>query len=41
MIAACRNARVKLLVAHVVRFFPEYAQAREQVVSGEIGRPAA
>ena len=40
MIATCANAGVKLLVAHVVRFFPEYAQARAQVVSGEIGRPA-
>lgn len=40
MIAACRNANVKLLVAHVVRFFPEYALARQTVASGQIGRPA-
>jgi predicted dehydrogenase len=40
MIAACRTAGVKLLVAHVVRFFPEYAQAKAAVANGEIGRPA-
>jgi predicted dehydrogenase len=40
MIAACNQAGVKLLVAHVVRFFPEYAQAQAIVAAGEIGRPA-
>ena len=40
MIAACRAAGVTLLVAHVVRFFPEYALAKEQIAGGEIGRPA-
>ncbi len=38
MIGACQQAGVKLLVAHVVRFFPEYAQAKGIVDRGEIGR---
>lgn len=37
-LAACRAAGVRLLVAHVVRFFPEYAQAKAIVDRGEIGR---
>ena len=40
MIAACKKAGVKLLVAHVVRFFPEYALAQQKVAAGEIGKPA-
>ncbi len=40
MIAACQAAGVKLMVAHVVRFFPEYAQARAQVKGNMIGQPA-
>jgi predicted dehydrogenase len=40
MLAACQSARVRLLVAHVVRFFPEYAQAKALVDRGEIGQPA-
>lgn len=40
MIAACENAGVSLLIAHVVRFFPEYALAHARVAAGEIGRPA-
>ncbi len=38
LVAACRQAGVTLLVAHVVRFFPEYAQAKAIVERGEIGR---
>ncbi len=40
MLAACKNAGVKLFVAHVVRFFPEYAQAKAIATSGEMGQPA-
>ncbi len=40
MIAACQSAGVKLLVAHVVRFFPEYALAQQTVQRGEIGQVA-
>jgi len=39
MVAACRQAGVHLLVAHVVRFFPEYALARAVVSEGQIGNP--
>jgi predicted dehydrogenase len=40
MIRLCRSAGVKLFVAHVVRFFPEYALAKAQVDQGKIGKPA-
>ncbi len=40
MIAACNAAGIKLLVAHVVRFFQEYARAKTLVDAGEIGQPA-
>jgi predicted dehydrogenase len=39
MVFACRDAGVRLLVAHVVRFFPEYALAKAAVDEGQIGRP--
>ncbi|OLC30076.1 MAG: hypothetical protein AUH31_05200 [Armatimonadetes bacterium 13_1_40CM_64_14] len=40
MIQACREAGVRLLVAHVLRFFPEYRLAREIAARGDIGEPA-
>ncbi len=40
MIAACEGAGIQLLVAHVVRFFPEYQRAKIAVDEGMIGQPA-
>lgn len=39
IVMACQKAGVQLLVAHVVRFFPEYALARAAVAEGQIGKP--
>src|SRR3954454_8607107 len=39
MIAACKKAGVRLFVAHVVRFFPEFARAKAVLDSGELGTP--
>ena len=39
MVAACEAAGVRFSVAHVVRFFPEYARAKEVLDSGQLGRP--
>ena len=39
IVNACRKAGVQLLVAHVVRFFPEYALAHSAVAEGQIGKP--
>lgn len=41
MIAACELADIPLFVAHVVRFFPEFALAKQQVEAGAVGQPAA
>ncbi len=40
MVRACDQARVTLAVGHVVRFFPEYRQAKELLDAGTLGRPA-
>lgn len=37
MIDACEQAGVKLLLAHVLRYFPAYAEAKARVAAGEIG----
>lgn len=41
MAAAARQARRLLLVAHVVRFWPEYARLFALVAEGAIGRPTS
>ena len=38
MIAACCRAGTPLFMAHVLRWFPEYALARERAAAGAIGR---
>ncbi|NOX63309.1 MAG: Gfo/Idh/MocA family oxidoreductase, partial [Chloroflexi bacterium] len=40
MIRACQEAGVRLLVGHVVRFFPEYVRAKEAVEAGQVGEVA-
>jgi len=39
IVEACQKSGVQLLVAHVVRFFPEYALAHSSVAEGQIGKP--
>ncbi len=39
MIAACEQAGVRLFVAQVLRFFPEYAAAHDAVLAGQVGEP--
>ena len=41
MVRAAREAGQTLMVAQVLRFFPEYAAARSMIRSGEIGRVRA
>lgn len=38
MLAACEAAGVTLFIAHVVRFFPEFARAKQVVDTGALGR---
>jgi myo-inositol 2-dehydrogenase / D-chiro-inositol 1-dehydrogenase len=40
VVAACDRAGVRLLVGHVVRYFPEYEAAHRIVAEGGIGDPA-
>ncbi len=40
IVDGCEAAGVPLYVAHVVRFFPEFALAKAQLDSGAIGEPA-
>jgi predicted dehydrogenase len=40
MIDATKSAGVKFMVAHVLRFFPEYAALKAQVDAGAVGKPA-
>lgn len=37
---ACQQAGVRLMVGHVVRFFPEYARIKQLIEEGAIGKPA-
>lgn len=39
MVAACQAAGVRLFVAQVVRFFRQFAQAKELLEGGALGRP--
>ncbi len=41
MISSCELAELPLFVAHVVRFFPEFALAKREVEAGNVGRPAS
>ena len=40
MAEAARKAGVTFMVAHVVRYFPEFAAAKAQVEAGAVGQPA-
>lgn len=40
VVAAAQAAGVRLFPAHVVRYFPEYAELHRQVAAGRIGAPA-
>jgi myo-inositol 2-dehydrogenase / D-chiro-inositol 1-dehydrogenase len=38
MIEACTKAKVRLFIAMVVRFFPQYSAAQQAVASGQLGK---
>lgn len=38
-VSVCEENGIQLLVGHTLRFFPEYINAREQILKGAIGRP--
>lgn len=38
MVGACRTAGVELMVAHVLRFWPEYVSMRDMLQSGALGQ---
>ena len=39
IIRACESAGVRLLMAHVLRFFPHYAHIRQMIAADDIGQP--
>ncbi len=39
-VEACRQAGVRLMIGHVVRFFPEYERVKELIDQEAIGKPA-
>jgi predicted dehydrogenase len=39
MIESCRNAGVRLMVGHVIRYYPETLRIKQMLESGEIGDP--
>jgi len=41
MISAAEEHGIKFMVAHVIRFWPEYIVTRELIASGELGAPLA
>ncbi len=41
MLKCCQDNGVRMMVAHVLRFFPEYRQAQQMIVSGEYGTAPA
>lgn len=40
MMSYCEEKGVRLFVGHVVRFFPEYVQAKKNMEQGTIGKPS-